>query len=283
MPAGGQSQRTYERIADELPRARRRAESLARRAEEDPADLVEITLVELAVALEELTVATAHAAEEQAESERLRAEAGERARAGRELFDANPEAVMVSDANGVLSDVNAAACRLLRKPPEFLVGKPVAALVAEGHRRVLYDALEAVAGGRERVEVDLVLADGTESARRLVLARTGLGGERARHWQVKGAPPPPPTPSRTPPTQLDVGRQVAELTAELEAARALAAQLQRALDTRIVVEQAKGALAERHGWTPAEAWERLRSEARTSGSKVHDLAHAILRGEAEIG
>lgn len=62
----------------------------------------------------------------------------------------------------------------------------------------------------------------------------------------------------------------------------LARQLQHALDARVVIEQAKGMLAERHAETPTAAFERLRREARTSGSKVQDLAHAVLDGDLDL-
>jgi AmiR/NasT family two-component response regulator len=42
----------------------------------------------------------------------------------------------------------------------------------------------------------------------------------------------------------------------------LAEQLQRALDARVVIEQAKGALVAREGLSEQEAFERLRRQAR---------------------
>ena len=53
-------------------------------------------------------------------------------------------------------------------------------------------------------------------------------------------------------------------------------QLQTALDTRIVIEQAKGILAERYGLDVADAFELLRTSARSSGRKIHDLARAVV-------
>jgi hypothetical protein len=53
-------------------------------------------------------------------------------------------------------------------------------------------------------------------------------------------------------------------------------QLQGALDTRIVIEQAKGILAERESITPDEAFNRMRREARSRRMKLHDLAAAIV-------
>jgi hypothetical protein len=53
-------------------------------------------------------------------------------------------------------------------------------------------------------------------------------------------------------------------------------QLQTALDSRIVIEQAKGVLAERDAITPDQAFDRLRREARTRRMKLHELAAGIV-------
>ena len=53
-------------------------------------------------------------------------------------------------------------------------------------------------------------------------------------------------------------------------------QLQVALDSRIVIEQAKGILAERHAISPAEAFDRMRREARSRRMKLRDFAADIV-------
>ncbi|MDX6435927.1 MAG: hypothetical protein QOK34_761, partial [Gaiellaceae bacterium] len=53
-------------------------------------------------------------------------------------------------------------------------------------------------------------------------------------------------------------------------------QLQTALDSRVVIEQAKGILAERNQIDPEEAFERMRLEARSRRMKLHDLASGIV-------
>jgi hypothetical protein len=53
-------------------------------------------------------------------------------------------------------------------------------------------------------------------------------------------------------------------------------QLQTALETRIVIEQAKGILAERYRLSIDEGFELLRKSARSAGRKIHDLAWAIV-------
>jgi len=56
----------------------------------------------------------------------------------------------------------------------------------------------------------------------------------------------------------------------------LAEQLQTALNSRIVVEQAKGALAQMHGVSVDQAFELLRSYARSTGTRLSDVARRIV-------
>jgi hypothetical protein len=65
------------------------------------------------------------------------------------------------------------------------------------------------------------------------------------------------------------GTEVAEL-------RARVAQLQSALETRIVVEQAKGILSERFLLTVDEAFLLLRYAARSSRANLHELAREVI-------
>ncbi|MTD54504.1 GAF and ANTAR domain-containing protein [Amycolatopsis pithecellobii] len=62
----------------------------------------------------------------------------------------------------------------------------------------------------------------------------------------------------------------------LDAAGVLTGQLQTALRTRIVIEQAKGVLAERHERTPDEAFELMRRFARQGRKRLDDVARAVI-------
>ncbi len=53
-------------------------------------------------------------------------------------------------------------------------------------------------------------------------------------------------------------------------------QLQTALDSRVLIEQAKGILAERNSMTPEEAFEGMRRDARSRRMKLHDVAAEIV-------
>ena len=55
-------------------------------------------------------------------------------------------------------------------------------------------------------------------------------------------------------------------------------QLQTALDSRVVIEQAKGILAEREATSPDEAFLKMRGQARSQQMKLRDLAVDIVSG-----
>jgi GAF domain-containing protein len=61
-------------------------------------------------------------------------------------------------------------------------------------------------------------------------------------------------------------------------AEALTEQLQGALNSRIVIEQAKGALARQESITVDQAFERLRERARSSRQRLVDVAANVLTG-----
>jgi AmiR/NasT family two-component response regulator len=62
--------------------------------------------------------------------------------------------------------------------------------------------------------------------------------------------------------------------------RARVAQLQQALDTRIVIEQAKGVLAERYRLRLDDAFALLRKAARDNRIKIHELAAQVVASRA---
>jgi GAF domain-containing protein len=67
---------------------------------------------------------------------------------------------------------------------------------------------------------------------------------------------------------INASRQQAQLQ--------LTGQLQHALNTRVVVEQAKGMVAERKGIPPEEAYAIIRQHARSHSATVHGVAQAIV-------
>jgi AmiR/NasT family two-component response regulator len=59
-------------------------------------------------------------------------------------------------------------------------------------------------------------------------------------------------------------------------------QLQSALTSRVIIEQAKGMLAERTGLSTEQAFAALRRHARAGNHRLSDLARAVIDGTAEI-
>lgn len=133
--------------------------------------------------------------------------------------------------------------------------------------------------GNEMRPLDIAVAD---TARVGVVRRTPTG------WRVEGGPevsdlisamvladlldneaggerPRGRAPGRAP-----------EDASEVDRLRHTIAQLEHALHSRVIVEQAIGVLAERHTMSPRESFERLRSSARSRGRKVADLAKDVV-------
>jgi hypothetical protein len=59
-------------------------------------------------------------------------------------------------------------------------------------------------------------------------------------------------------------------------------QLQHALHSRVVIEQAKGILAERWDVRPDEAFDALRRYARRQSRRLHDVARQVIAGSVAI-
>jgi transcriptional regulator with GAF, ATPase, and Fis domain len=83
--------------------------------------------------------------------------------------------------------------------------------------------------------------------------------------------------------EVQVGRALAEVATigilqhrAREQATLRARQLQTALTSRVLIEQAKGMLAERSGLSPAESFDRLRAYARATRSPVQSVAEAVV-------
>ena len=90
---------------------------------------------------------------------------------------------------------------------------------------------------------------------------------------------PSVTPSAAPSAALSAGPpRPAPASEEDEAARlaVTVAQLEHALVARVRVEQAIGVLAERHRLRPREAFDLLRSVARSGGERVIDVAERVV-------
>jgi transcriptional regulator with GAF, ATPase, and Fis domain len=59
-------------------------------------------------------------------------------------------------------------------------------------------------------------------------------------------------------------------------------QLQQALESRVVIEQAKGVLVARWGITPTAAFHHMRAATRSRRMRIHDLATAVIDGTDDL-
>jgi AmiR/NasT family two-component response regulator len=69
---------------------------------------------------------------------------------------------------------------------------------------------------------------------------------------------------------------VRRLAEDVAALRERSQQLEQALHTRIVIEQAKGVLAERLAVSVDDAFDVLRRSARSAQVRIHDLAFEVV-------
>jgi hypothetical protein len=65
---------------------------------------------------------------------------------------------------------------------------------------------------------------------------------------------------------------------ELRQHTVLSSQLQTALDSRVIIEQAKGVLAERCRLDMSEAFNRMRAHARNTNQRLNKIAHGVVAG-----
>jgi hypothetical protein len=72
------------------------------------------------------------------------------------------------------------------------------------------------------------------------------------------------------------------LVTKVHALEAEVAQLQGALTSRIVIEQAKGTISVTHGVGVEEAFETLRRHARSQRRNIHEVADEVVRNRGEF-
>lgn len=87
------------------------------------------------------------------------------------------------------------------------------------------------------------------------------------------------------PSEIEVGQALADVATvgllqerSIREARLLNEQLQSALNSRIVIEQAKGMLAERRGIEMDAAFDAIRAYARNTNQKLSAVAQSLLAG-----
>lgn len=89
--------------------------------------------------------------------------------------------------------------------------------------------------------------------------------------------------------QIDVGRSFAQIATvflvhaeEVQEAKLLNMQLQQALNTRVLIEQAKGFVAGSSGLSTDDAFTVLRRHARNRGAKLSDVARSVITRQLPV-
>jgi GAF domain-containing protein len=97
------------------------------------------------------------------------------------------------------------------------------------------------------------------------------------------------TPGEWSDEDLDAGELLSDIASgyilnaqRLQASQRLAEQLRIALDSRVIIEQAKGVLAAKLRTDPDSAFNLLRRHARGTNRKLHDVARDVVTSGLEI-
>src|SRR5208283_1077836 len=120
------------------------------------------------------------------------------------------------------------------------------------------------------------------------------GPSRPRTWRPRriagrGSRRRPGGPGALAPADIRVGQALADVATisllherGMRHSDTLNEQLQAALNSRVIIEQAKGKLAERLGVDMDQAFSLLRGRARTSNRRLSDLAQAFVDGSEAL-
>jgi PAS domain-containing protein len=131
----------------QLAPAFRKVATLQRRIESHPDPLVEDAVAELVRALEELRLAQGHLLAQRDQVEALRAELRAERQKNIQLFDAAPDAYVITDPVLTIISANRAAAELFNISQRFLTGKGLSVFLARDRGRFLADAARLAATG----------------------------------------------------------------------------------------------------------------------------------------
>ena len=176
------------------------------------------------------------------------------------LLERSTDAALMLRSDAVVTYASPAVRQLFGWDDEGLLGQPIVPLIHPDDRRDLAGFLERVVttpGAHPPIELRVQQGDDwvwTEAA------LTNLLDDPEVRGVVCNLRP-------------SIRREA------FEAAEERARQLQTALDSRVVIEQAKGYLAAAEAITPDEAFGVIRDHARRHRLRTHDVCRAVLAGE----
>jgi GAF domain-containing protein len=197
--------------------------------------------------------------------------------AAKQLFDGDAAGVMLADLDGRLRWASASDPRaqVLEDNQEVFAAGPCAVAFASGRPAVMHDAT------MERRWGEIALTFVEVQIRSGLSVPVELGGGPIGTLDVYAADPRGWDQSEVNALQVYAGVVASLLgaAAKAELTGALAQQLQVALDSRGLIERAKGALMERERLDEQEAFTHLRRAARSSGRKLSEVAREVAAGQ----
>jgi len=197
--------------------------------------------------------------------------------AAKQLFDTDAAGVMLADADGQLRWASASdqLAQAIEDNQEIFGQGPCMDAFTHARPAAMGDSRREPHWG----EITLVLAD--LQVRSGLSVPVELGGGPIGTLDIYAT-----TPRAWDETEVSALQAYAGVVASLLAAAAraelkgaLADQLQVALDSRVLIERAKGALMERERLDDQEAFTHLRRAARSSGRKLNDVAREVAAGQ----
>jgi GAF domain-containing protein len=196
--------------------------------------------------------------------------------AAKQLFEADAAGIMLADMEGKLCWASASDQRAqtLEDNQELFAAGPCAEAFSTGKPAVMHDATT------ERRWGEIALTFVEVQIRSGLSVPVELGGGPIGTLDVYAADPRGWDDTEVTALQAYAG-VVASLLgagARAELTGALADQLQTALDSRSLIERAKGALMERERLDEQEAFTHLRRAARSSGRKLSAVAAEVAAG-----
>ena len=183
------------------------------------------------------------------------------------LLDAIAAAVVATDTAGTIFYCNAAAEQLYGYPREEMLGANVMQLLVEPVDEVPAAVIMETVLGGERWSGRFRVRRHGGSCVVVRITDTPIT-EQGRLVGVIGVAEPVSE------DQVDASMPV---TSHIEsAALRLAEQMRQAMETRAVIEQAKGMLIAAHGCTPDAAFQMLSESSQRSNRKLRDVARAMV-------
>jgi PAS domain S-box-containing protein len=181
----------------------------------------------------------------------------------RPLLERSTDAALVMRTDAVITYASPAVHQLFGWEETTLVGASIIPLLHEEDRRALAEFLErAVINPGAHPPVELRVRRGGE----WIWAEAALTN-LLDDPLVRG---------------VVCNLRVSPAQSAREEAEARAAQLQRALESRLVIERAKGYLNGRHGYASDDAFQRLRAYARSHHLAIHEVSRRVLEGEGDL-